>query len=568
MDRNFLLAIVLSGLVLVTWSAWQRQVAEQYPGELAGTRHVEEPAAPYARPAVEEGGWEDAYPDLPEPDFAESAPVISSTGLPRPDGERFVIEHPQYEVEFSTVGASIESWALVDYRDRDGAYVMLASANQGFGVAAETPFLELEVGNLAREIWRLESRSVGEVSFVIEPGDFRITKKYSMDPDAYVMRIALSVENLGEQTATPRFALSWPAHERPGNDFSEQSLAVLASGELETELLSGLGTAGFFGGSARKQYNFPGSIDWAGVQSNYFLGALLPDAPTLARARFVVREPGQAASVEVFFAPVELGAGQRAEREYRIYAGPKEVKRLEALGAGTQRSIDLGWSWVEPLTRLFGWLLEVLYSFVGNYGVAIVLLTILVRVVTAPLTVKQMRSMERMRHLQPKIKELQAQYADDRQKQSEAMMRLYKQEKVNPLGGCFPILLQMPVFIGLFYALRSSIQLRQAPFFGWIQDLSAPETLFVIPGVDLPVRVLPLVMGASMVVQQRITPMQMDPDQARMMMIIMPLMMTVLFYQFPSGLVLYWLLSNVLAIAHQLWIGRNLVPNQVSTQEA
>ena len=147
-------------------------------------------------------------------------------------------------------------------------------------------------------------------------------------------------------------------------------------------------------------------------------------------------------------------------------------------------------------------------------------------------------------------------------------MRLYKREKVNPLGGCFPILLQMPVFIGLFYALRSSIQLRQAPFFGWIDDLAAPDTLFVLPGLDLPVRVLPLVMGASMVVQQRITPMQMDPDQARMMMIIMPLMMTVLFYQFASGLVLYWLMSNVLAISHQLWLGRNLEPTQASAQEA
>ena len=223
---------------------------------------------------------------------------------------------------------------------------------------------------------------------------------------------------------------------------------------------------------------------------------------------------------------------------------------------------------MSPLTRFFNWLLEVLYTFIGNYGVAIIVLTILVRVVTAPLTVKQMRSMERMRRLQPLIKELQAKYADDRPKQSEEMMRLYKREKVNPLGGCFPILLQMPVFIGLFYALRSSIQLRQAPFFGWIDDLAAPDTLFVLPGLDLPVRVLPLVMGASMVVQQRITPMQMDPDQARMMMIIMPLMMTVLFYQFASGLVLYWLMSNVLAISHQLWLGRNLEPTQASAQEA
>ena len=137
------------------------------------------------------------------------------------------------------------------------------------------------------------------------------------------------------------------------------------------------------------------------------------------------------------------------------------------------------------------------------------------------------------------------------------MMALYKQEKVNPLGGCFPMILQLPVFIGLFYALRSSIHLRHAPFVGWIDDLSAPEMLFEIPGIGIPVRVLPVIMGASMVLQQKITPMQADPAQARMMMTIMPVMFTVMFYQFPSGLVLYWLVSNLLGIAHQTWMNRS-----------
>jgi YidC/Oxa1 family membrane protein insertase len=154
---------------------------------------------------------------------------------------------------------------------------------------------------------------------------------------------------------------------------------------------------------------------------------------------------------------------------------------------------------------------------------------------------------------------LQEKFADDRQKQSEEMMKLYRSEGVNPLGGCFPMILQLPVFIGLFYALRSSIELRQAPFMGWISDLSAPETLFTIPGIDIPIRVLPLAMGASMVLQQKLTPQPtVDPAQARMMMTIMPIMMTVLFYQFPSGLVLYWFVSNILAISHQLVIGRRM----------
>jgi YidC/Oxa1 family membrane protein insertase len=229
------------------------------------------------------------------------------------------------------------------------------------------------------------------------------------------------------------------------------------------------------------------------------------------------------------------------------------------LGGGLIHSVDLGWAWIIPLTRFFNWLLSVLYSVVSNYGLAIILLTVLVRLVTTPLTNKQMRSMERMRSLNPKLQELKEKHGDDKQKQSEAMMALYRQEGVNPLGGCLPMLLQLPVFIGLFYALRSSIQLRQAPFFGWIDDLSAPDMLFELPGIGIPLRVLPLLNGLTMLVQQRITPMQgMDPAQQKMMTTMMPIVMTVVFYQFPSGLVLYWMVSSVLAVSHQLLIGKNL----------
>jgi YidC/Oxa1 family membrane protein insertase len=285
---------------------------------------------------------------------------------------------------------------------------------------------------------------------------------------------------------------------------------------------------------------------------------LLPDQPSQANARFVVFERSQSGAVELFFDPVEVPPGQSVAREFRGYVGPKEVSRLEAIGGNAIDSIDMGWWWVAPLAHFFNSVLGVLYSVIPNYGIAIILLTIMVRLATAPLTIKQMRSMERMRRLQPRIKALQQKYADDKPKQSEEMMRLYKQEKVNPLGGCVPMLLQFPVFIGLYYALRSSIHLRHAPFFGWIDDLSAPDLLMELPGIGVPIRVLPLLNGATMFLQQKITPMQADPAQARMMMIVMPIMMTVIFYQFPSGLVLYWMMSSVLAVAHQLLIGRKM----------
>jgi YidC/Oxa1 family membrane protein insertase len=207
-------------------------------------------------------------------------------------------------------------------------------------------------------------------------------------------------------------------------------------------------------------------------------------------------------------------------------------------------------------------MLSAIYAAIPNYGLAIIIITVLVRLAMVPLMSRQMRSMKRLGELQPKMKEIQERFADDRQRQSEEMMNLYRQSGVNPLsamsGGCLPMLLQAPVFIGLFYALQSSIDLRQAPFFLWIRDLSAPEALFTIPGLGIPVRVLPLLMGASMVLQSKLTPTTVDPAQARMMMTVMPVMFTFLFYQFSSGLVLYWFVSNLIGIGQQLWMNRGL----------
>jgi YidC/Oxa1 family membrane protein insertase len=301
---------------------------------------------------------------------------------------------------------------------------------------------------------------------------------------------------------------------------------------------------------------FPRDVEWAGVELRYFLAAFIPEVPRETGAQFRPVEPAIAGDVAIAYRGTEVPPGQSAAREYRGYIGPKRLERLEPFGVGLESSINVGWAWMQPLTRFFSWLLQLCYAVVPNYGVAIILLTILVRLVTAPLTQKQMRSMKGMSALQPKIKELQEKYADDRQRQSQEMMKLYKETGVNPLGGCLPLVLQFPVFIGLYYALQSSIDLRQAPFVAWIQDLSIPEELFMIPGLDIPVRVLPLIMGLSMILQQRMTPSTMDPAQARMMMTVMPVMFTVLFYQFPSGLVLYWMVSNLLAIAHQVWVNR------------
>jgi YidC/Oxa1 family membrane protein insertase len=557
MDRNLLLAFALSFLVLTTWSMWQEAQVELLPPgeieEISPDRSLDDfESVPEMGELAEEG-----FPALPPsaeapPVFEETPDELVSEGV----GISVSSEQPLYRVVFNTVGARIQRWELEEYTDKRGARVVLLDETIGGG--ALTPFSNLGLGNLATAVWQMKVDDPDRVVFELDRAGVRLRKSYVMDPDSYVIRVRLDVENESASSVEPRFELRWPAREREGSDFVEQSLVVLHNAEVETELLAGLGKGGWFSSGDTREYPFNGEVDWIGSQTPYFLSAVFPDSPSQASGRFVVTKPQVSGVAESFFTAEQVPPGQSATREYRIYAGPKESKRLEALGSGADKAVDLGFAWMAPLTGFFAWALEVLYSFVGNYGVAIIALTFLVRVVTTPLTMKQMKSMERMRALQPKVKELQEKYADDRPKQSEEMMALYRREKVNPLGGCLPLLLQMPVFIGLFYALRSSVALRQAPFFGWMDDLSAPEELFVIPGIGLPFRVLPVLMALSMVVQQKITPMQADPAQAKMMMTIMPVMMLVLFYQFPSGLVLYWMVSNVLAIAHQLYVGRGL----------
>ena len=549
MDRNLLLAFALSFVVLSVWTMMQPPPRPKPPAEA-----IQE-AAPTVPPSS---------PGLVAPTPAPAGapdPILAAEQVPPAAVESIAIRRGLYLAELSNQGAALRDWELTEYTDRHAEPVRLVSRDDALATTA-TPFAELGLGDLSQQIWRIESRSDTEVRFAWERGGVSLRKTYHFSDGGYDFRLRIDVSNESRAAIAPTFLVEIPMLERVGNDFRDLNGSALHVGKVEHAPLAGLGSAGFFGWLSGRKGGAPieyvGEIDWAGVQTPYFLTAVFPDQPASARARVVTLEPGKRGAVQVYFDPVSLASGQSATREYRAYFGPKEMVRLEAFAPSAIASVDLGWSFVHPVTRAFSWLLAVLHTFVPNYGWSIILLTILVRLAMAPLTVKQMRSMERMRLLQPKIKEIQEKFADDRQKQSEAMMSLYRQEKVNPLGGCFPMLLQLPVFIGLFYALRSSIQLRQAPFLGWIDDLAAPDLLFTVPGVEFPVRVMPLLMGASMFIQQKITPVQMDPTQARMMLIMMPLMMTVVSYSFPSGLVLYWMMSNVLAIAHQLWIGRHL----------
>jgi YidC/Oxa1 family membrane protein insertase len=301
------------------------------------------------------------------------------------------------------------------------------------------------------------------------------------------------------------------------------------------------------------------AVDWLAVKNKYFVQSLRPHAAETDDA-YIYLEAGPERELQAIwgsmqFAPMTISPGRTEARETTFYAGPQQLVRLRELGYHQEQILELGW---RPI-RFFAGILMVglsgIYSIFGNYGVAIMLLTVIIRVLFWPLTHKGTESMRRMQEIAPLMKELNTKYKDDAQKRQKAMMELYKEHKVNPMGGCLPMIVQIPVFIGLFYLLRTAIELRYASFL-WISDLSEPEGILgdVLP---LPLNILPIFMAVTMYFQQKLTPAPGAGDEKqqqmhKMMMRVMPVMMLVLLYNFASGLALYWSTQNVLMIVQQL----------------
>lgn len=277
---------------------------------------------------------------------------------------------------------------------------------------------------------------------------------------------------------------------------------------------------------------------------HYFLSAWIPDAQQ--NNNYSTRVTSGGFNIAGFTTPpLVLDPGQQGELGAEFYAGPKDQYRLKEISPYLDLSVDYGWLWwiAQPLF----WLLTKIHSFVGNWGVAIILLTVLIKAAFFKLSATSYRSMANMRRVQPKMQDIREQYADDKQKQSQAMMELYRKEKINPMGGCLPILVQMPVFIALYWTLMESVELRQAPFILWIKDLSVMDPYFV----------LPLLMGASMFFMQMLNPPPPDPMQAKIMKW-MPVVFTFFFLWFPAGLVLYWVVNNLLSMAQQYVITKQI----------
>jgi YidC/Oxa1 family membrane protein insertase len=292
---------------------------------------------------------------------------------------------------------------------------------------------------------------------------------------------------------------------------------------------------------------------WIAFIEHYFVAAFIPPKDDVFK--YFTQKPspnGKRYWIGMMSGQKTVQPGEKAQTSLQLYAGPKIQKDLAVIAPGLELSVDYGW--LTFLSKPIFWLMGVIHGFIGNWGWSIILLTLTIKLAFYKLSETSYKSMARMKKLAPRMQQINERYADDRQRKGQAMMELYKQEKVNPLGGCLPILIQIPVFIALYYVLLESVELRQAPWIGWITDLSIKDPYFV----------LPIIMGISMFAQQKLNPTPPDPIQAKMMMIL-PIVFTFMFLFFPSGLVLYWVVNNLLSITQQWYITKIVLAEKKPT---
>lgn len=527
MDKRFLLFLIITVLLMAVYPF----LIERLGLVPAGGPIEQEREDPH-----------DASPSTPD---SSPAPLPSPSPvrpLLKPAEEKTVsVDTPLYRAEFGTRGGVLLRWELKNYLNKEHTepIVLYKASENGippFSILIDDPALNekflgdlyaVDGGNLVLG----PEHPTGEIAFRFKDRESggEIVKRLVFSQDNY--RMVLDLEVLGVEgpvrvAVGTNFGITdWGT---AGGFIGFIGPITLIDGRLEKDSPSKL----------ESPVRHEGPIGWTAQADKYFLAAAMP---VDGRAVRVSASGPELVNTEVEFAPKKNGS-------YRVvfYAGPKEHDRLAALGVHLEKTVDFGWfiygSWaiVRFLAEPLFYILRFLHGFTGNYGISIILLTVGVRVLFIPLTHKSYRSMKSMQVLQPQLQALQKKFKEDKQRLQKEMMALYQKNKVNPVGGCLPMLLQIPVFVALFNVLYNTIELRQAPFYFWIRDLSDKDPLYV----------LPVIMGLTMLIQQKIQPTTMEPAQARMMLLL-PVFMTFLFLTFPSGLVLYMITNNVLTVAQQ-----------------
>ena len=374
-----------------------------------------------------------------------------------------------------------------------------------------------------------------------------IEKKFLFYPETYMVGCKIIIKNGSNQTIQDNLILSlFKASAENGSMYGFEGPSALINDNVEQVKTDDI----------KDKNIYSGELKWIAVQDRYFMSCIIPESAVTASMRLFLDEDKV---LENQFVQPEsiINPGTQRTFGFHLFMGPRSTKVVKEIGYDLDKAINFGM--FDFLAKPCLWIMNYIYDhFISNYGVAIIILTIFTKVLLWPLGKKSYKSMNEMKKIQPLVMEIREKYKGDKKKMNEATMALYKTYKVNPVGGCLPMILQIPVFFALYRMLYEAIELRHAPFFGWITDLSAPDRLFdfgfSIPFMQPPygIPVLTIIMGATMFLQQKISPAMGDPSQAKIMML-MPIVFTVIFINFSSGLVLYWLVNNVLSISQQYY---------------
>ena len=546
-DKKSILAFLLIGLVflLVQTPLYKKYFFPQvYQQEQA--RKALQDSLRYAPPVAPSKSAEEI----------SSAPAPVSPIADTLKDKIITVETELYRATFSSRGALLTGWTLKKYTTGQGEAVqMVADPLQG---NLALSFITHEGDSTATSHFPfsceadsfIDARSEAKtLRFELDFGQAqKIIKEIEFLPNAYHVQVKIGLQNMEQIIADKAYSLSLPSglnitEKRVSEDMSYAKTIVAAAGEYSKN--------GKANGQVIKE---TGSIDWIALRTKYFLMALIPRQ---SKGMYVQSQGWETptpldikARWKKFAISVTMPYTKKDYQEtFHLYLGPLDDDILKTYQVGLENTMDFGWKFIQPISVAILWTFKQIHRYISNYGLVLIIFSLLLKIITTPLTNKSTTSMKKMQTLQPMMTELKEKYGNDPQRLNKETMKLYKEQGINPMSGCFPVLIQIPIFIALFNVFRSTIELRQQGFFSWISDLSSPDTIGVVAGI--PINVLPILMGVTMILQQKMTVT--DPKQ-KAMVYLMPELMIFMFYSFPSGLNLYYTIFNILTIVQQKYL--------------
>jgi YidC/Oxa1 family membrane protein insertase len=554
--QRTILWVIFSMSMLFLWDAWQRHTGQ--PSLLGGMSGTSAPVV-----APDQTGKNGAAPSAAVPPSAGATPTVAAIPgnaptaagvVPAAVGKLTRINSDLLALEIDSVGGVIRKAELLTHKDTDdkkknitlleskpgNLFIaetgLIGAANQTF-VNQSTPFTVLEG---ARD---LAGTDQVQLKLSAENGGLKVIKTITLKKGSYEVLVSHDVTNISLDSLTPQLFLQL-TRDGSAPAGSSQFYSTFTGMVVYTDKAKFQKIEWTEIEKNKATYEKQSSDGWLGVIQHYFVTAWIP-ADKNSRDYSVRKVTTNQYAISATQPMAPLAAGASTKTESRLFIGPQDQRLLEKVAPGLEYSVDYG-IWTVIAKPLY-WLLGKCYDLVMNWGWAIIMLTAVVKLAFFPLQNFAYKSMARMKTLAPKMKALQEKHGSDKVKLNQAMMEMYKTEKVNPMGSCLPVLLQIPVFMSLYTVLLSSVEVRNAPWIGWITDLAAPDPWFI----------LPIVLAGTSYLQIKMSPPPPDPLQAKMMTI-MPLMFSVMFFFFPAGLVLYWLANNIFSIAQQCYINKSI----------